>query len=133
MAAFLEAQLTVRPRQSGRREEFVALVSLGNRGDETVSVNLAPVESPSLALEIVDAAGAPALLPPPPVPRSSATRVRLAPGERHALEYRGFVPQWFAPGNYRVRFRYRYRPATPERDEWTGELSSEWREFTITK
>jgi hypothetical protein len=132
MAAVLEAQLTVRPRQTSRREEFVALVSLVNQGSEAVIINLAPVESPSLALEIVDASGAPALLPPPPVPRSSATRIRLAPGERHTLEYRGFVPPWFAPGSYRVRFRYKYRPTTSERDEWTGELLSEWEEFTIT-
>lgn len=131
MSGVLETHLTVQPQQTSKREEFVAFVFLVNNGDDALIVNLGPLASPSLALELVDTKGNPAYLPPPPVPGLAATRITLAPGQQHVLEYRGFVPQWFAPGSYRVRLRYTNRPLTPEPKEWTGQLFSDWFEFTI--
>ena len=133
MSNIMEAELTVRPKQTSMREEFVAIVSLVNRSSEMLIVNLAPLTSPSLALDIVDARGDTAPLPPPPVPGLPQTRIQLGSGERHVIEFNGFVPQWFAPGHYRVRLHYTNQPPTPEPNEWTGQVFSDWYDFTISQ
>jgi hypothetical protein len=125
----LEAELRVEPATAARREELTAHGALLNVGPEPLALELAPLSSPSLALEIVDAEDAPLLLPPPPVPRADVERVTLGPGERHVVEYRGFVPQWTKPGSYRARLRYLGRV---RRDD--GEptrIVSAWAEFAI--
>jgi hypothetical protein len=114
--AALVAELRVEPATAARPEEFVARGKLVNVGHEPLTLELAPLSSPSLALEIVDADDAPLLLPPPPTPREDVEKVTLAPGEEHAVEYGGFVPQSAKPGAYRVRLRYlgRTRPDARE-------------------
>ena len=104
-AILLTAELVVEPTV-GRAEELTARGTLVNRGADSVAVNLDALSSPSLALEIVDAEGSPVLLPPPPVPQATPSRAELAPGGRHTVEYRGFVPHWTPPGSYRTRLRY---------------------------
>jgi hypothetical protein len=94
-----------------------------------LTLDLAPLSSPSLALEIVDAADAPLLLPPPPVPGRDVEHVTLAPGEQHAVEFRGFVPQWTKPGPYRARLRY-LGSTQPGAREPTR-IVSPWAEFRI--
>ena len=101
----LSAELVVEPAV-GRAEELKARGALVNTGADPVEINLDALSSPSLALEIVDAEGSPVLLPPPPVPQATPSRAELAPGGRHTVEYRGFVPHWTPPGSYRTRLRY---------------------------
>ena len=131
MAVSLEARLTVRPGEARRREEFIAEGALVNVGDEGLVLNLAPLGAPSLALEIVDSAGSPVHLPPPPVPGAEVPRAEIMPGRSYTMKYPGFVPQWTPPGIYRARLRYTYRPASPAPREWTGLVVSEWVEFSI--
>jgi hypothetical protein len=133
MAGLLVATLAVRPQRHSRREEFLAIATLTNQGDEALLLNQALLGSSSLALEIVDAGGAPVLLPPPPVPGGPAPKVRLAPGQQRTAEYPNFLPQWTPAGAYRVRLRYLDRHAAPEPGAWTELLWSEWVEFTVTE
>jgi hypothetical protein len=129
--AALEAELRVEPPTGARREDFTARGTLVNVGREPLTLELAPLSSPSLALEIVDADDAPLLLPPPPVPGREAEHVKLAPGETHTVEYSGFVPQWSKLGAYRARLRYlgRTRPDAGE----PSRVVSPWAEFTIAE
>ena len=60
-----------------------------NTGSSAV---LVPLGSPSLALQIVDADGAPVPLPPPSVPRADWPVATLAPGEHYSVEYPAFLP-----------------------------------------
>ena len=131
MADVIKACLTVRPRETRRREDIVAQATLVNVGEEPVTLNLAPLGAPSLALEIVDAAGSPLRLPPPPVPGGETQSTRVPPGQSYTLAYPGFLPQWTAEGTYRVRLRYLYRPEVAASDEWTGQLVSEYVQFSV--
>ena len=133
MPGLLKVEFTLHPRRARKREEFVAHAILTNKGDEPLVVNLAPLSSPSLALEILDSHGSPAPLPPPPVPGGPASSVLLAVSQQHNLEYRGFVPAWFDADTYRLRLRYVYRPPAPGPREWTGQVFSEWVEFTVLR
>jgi hypothetical protein len=102
----LAARVTVTPAASRRPEDFVARCELVNTGSTIERVNLAPLGSPSLALEVVDAAGAAVGLPPPGVPGGPPPFDELAPGAGATAEFAAFLPQWEPPGAYRVRFRY---------------------------
>ena len=127
----LAAELSVEPRRATRHEELVARGALQNRGDEPVQLDLEPLVSPSLALEIVDAAGAPVHLPPPPVPTGETQGARLGTGDRWPVEYVGFLPPWTPPGAYRARLRYVGRVAGPVGPEQTTHVVSEWAEFVV--
>ena len=127
----LELSIIVRPVETGRREEFNALLSLANTGSDPISLNLAPLSSPSLALEIIDGRGDHVPLPPPPVPGGQSPAAELAPGRSHTVQFEGFLPQWVPGGLYRARLRYIYRPAAPSAHEWTGEAASDWAEFRV--
>jgi hypothetical protein len=127
--AALAAALRVEPATAVRPEEFTARGKLVNVGREPLTLELAPLSSPSLALEIVDADDAPLLLPPPPTPRENVEYETLAPGEEHAVEYGGFVPQSAKPGAYRARLRYLGR-TQPDAREPTRIVSA-WAEFTV--
>ncbi len=131
MPGGIEAHLGIRPAATARVEEIVAHGALVNAGNDALTVNVVPLGSPSLALEVVDAGGSPVPLPPPPVPGGESRAIRLVPGQEYPVEYPGFVPQWTPPGEYRARLRYRYRPTTAAPGEWTGELTSEWVGFSI--
>jgi hypothetical protein len=124
----LEAELTVEPGEAARREELLARGTLRNRGDEPVEVDLAPLDSPSLALEIVDEGGAPLRLPPPPVPGAEVRRATLAAGEAAAFEFPAFLPAWTPAGAYRVRLRYLGVVGAPGR---TVEVVSDWADFVV--
>ena len=127
--AALAAELRVVPATAALPEELTARGKLVNVGREPLTLELAPLSSPSLALEIVDADDAPLLLPPPPTPRENVEQVTLAPGEEHAVEYGGFVPQPAKPGAYRARLRYLGR-TRPDAREPTR-IVSPWAEFTV--
>ncbi|HRC62228.1 MAG TPA: hypothetical protein PLX85_03285 [Dehalococcoidia bacterium] len=102
----LAARLTVEPAEATVPGDFTARCELHNVGDEEAAINAAPLSSPSLALEVVDAAGELVLLPPPPVPPAVPPVERLGVGEVRVAEFPGFLPAWTPPGRYRVRFRY---------------------------
>jgi len=107
--------------------QLVARCALGNDGDEATTVNLAPLSSPSLALELADERGEPVHLPPPPVPSEDVPLKPLAPGEWITVDFARFLPAWTPPGRYRARFRY--IPGTSagrwhESNHW-----SDWVEF----
>ena len=125
----LEAELRVEPATAARPEELVAHGTLLNAGPEPLTLELAPLSSPSVALEIVDADDIPLLLPPPPVPRADVESLTLGPGDRHAVEYLGFVPQWTKPGSYRARLRYLGRVRRDDREP--ARILSGWAEFTV--
>jgi hypothetical protein len=120
----LAASLWVKPSEAEAPERFVAVCRLANVGDEVVSINVAPLSSPSLALEIRDASGSPVHLPPPPVPPAEPPIERLEAGEGRAAEFAGFLPSWTEPGTYRARCRYVAGPGET--------VVSDWVEFTLT-
>ena len=119
------ASLTIEPPEAAAAEEFVALCTLTNAGEEAISINVAPLSSPSLALEIVAADGAPVYLPPPPVPPSHPPMETLDPGKGTIAEFAGFLPSWIEPGAYRARFRYVAGPGEP--------ILSDWVEFRLAR
>jgi hypothetical protein len=114
----LVAGLTIDPPEAGTAEQFVAVCTVTNVGDEAVSINVAPLSSPSLALEIQDASGGPVYLPPPPVPPPDPPTAWLEPGQGTTAEFGGFLPSWTEPGAYRARCRYVAGPGEPIRSAW---------------
>jgi len=130
MSGELIADFSIRPAQSSRPEDFTARGEIRNVGGQGLRLNIAPLSSPSLALEIVDAGGERVPLPPPPVP-GAMPETRLAPGESYVFEFSGFVPQWTGKGSYRARLRYLFQPRNPDADQWSGRLFSEWATFEI--
>ena len=118
----LRARLIVEPTRAGRPEEFSAVGVLANEGEAPIEVRPALIESPSLALEIVDERGEPVLLPPPPVPGGATDVARLEQGEELSARIPTFLPAWTAPGAYQARLRYR-----PDGEETV----SEWVEFEL--
>jgi hypothetical protein len=125
----LAAELRVEPATAARPEELTARGKLVNLGRESLSLELAALSSPSLALEIVDADDVALLLPPPPTPTESVEHVTLEPGEEYAVDYNGFVPEWAKPGEYRARLRYLGRTRTDAREP--TRVVSPWAEFTV--
>ena len=114
----LRATLTIEPDSADAAEGFVATCRLTNVGSDDVEVNVAAFASPSLVLEIEDAAGGPVHLPPPPVPPTEPPISRLHPDEDHIEEFHGFLPSWTEPGDYRARCRYVFGPGEPVVSEW---------------
>jgi hypothetical protein len=120
----LTASLTIEPSEADKPEAFVASCRLVNQGDDVVDINQAALSSPSLALEIADAAGERVLLPPPPVPSESPPIESLAAAEETTAAFAGFLPSWTEPGTYRARCRYAAGPGEP--------IHSDWVEFTLS-
>ena len=120
----LTTSLTIEPSQADAPEAFVAFCRLVNQGDQVVGINRAALSSPSLALEITDAAGEPVLLPPPPVPSASPRIEPLEAAEETTAEFAGFLPSWTEPGKYRARCRYAAGSGEP--------IHSAWVEFTLS-
>jgi hypothetical protein len=89
-----------------RAEDAQAEGVVVNTGSEPIEVDLVELSSPSLALEIVDDAGAALRMLPPPTPGRPDV-ISIAPRERRTVPFRAFVPPSAPPGRYRVRFRYR--------------------------
>lgn len=123
----VRATLTIEPRHAARAEDVNARCELVNDGDEAVVINVAPLSSPSLALELVDAQGEPVHLPPPPVPPADVPLAEVAPRERHSVQFTAFLTPWIPPGRYWARFRY--MPGSSEGRWLEGNLWSEWVEF----
>jgi hypothetical protein len=119
----LVASLAIEPPEADAPERFVAACTVKNAGNEAVTINVAPLSSPSLALEIQDATGSPVHLPPPPVPPAEPPIRRLEPGASTAARFAGFLPNWTVPGTYRARCRYVSGPGEP--------IVSDWVEFTL--
>ena len=106
MSPQLDAELRIQPERASSRERFVANGALVNHGGEPLTLDINPLSSPSLALEMEDTGGSPLRLPPPPVPTGESNVVELLPNERYDAEYAGFLPQWTSAGKYRARLRY---------------------------
>ena len=121
----LVASLVIEPPEASAPEQFAATCTVTNAGDEGVTINVAPLSSPSLALEIQDATGGPVYLPPPPVPPSEPPMERLEPGGSSAARFTGFLPAWTEPGTYRARFRYVAGSGEP--------VLSDWVRFVLTR
>ena len=84
-----------------------ARVVLRNEGGDPVRIPTALLAAP-LAFELIDAAGRPAALGPPPVPPADldASTRTVAPGESLTLDYHGneLLPDVPPRGSYRLRF-----------------------------
>jgi hypothetical protein len=82
-------------------------VVVRNDGDRPVRLRTAVLAAP-LAFELVDEAGRPVPLGPPPVPPSdvAAETESVGPGATLTLDYRGdeLLPDAPPPGRYRLRF-----------------------------
>lgn len=127
MTATLTATLVVDRVPTPDAADLVARCALGNAGDETIIVNLAPLSSASLALELADEHGRPVHLPPPPVPQAEVPLATLPAGESISVDFPGFLPSWTPPGRYRARFRY--IPGTSTGRWEQGNHWSDWVEF----
>ena len=101
----MTAELSL-PAKARSAEEVVAVARLRNASNTHVQLDLWPLRSPSLTIEIRDASDQPVRLPPPPVPGGGQEQHELPPGGTIQLEYRNFLPPWIERGHYRVRFRY---------------------------
>ncbi len=121
----LKATLLIRPRQ-GRPAELRAWGTLSNTGTVPIAIDLAPLSSPSLALQIEDAGGARVALPPPPVPGGLTSLVTLAPGEGHTVDLGMFLPSWIGAGRYRVCLHYLSQAGSFSAGAWSGEVSADW-------
>lgn len=97
-----------------------------NDGDVSVTFLPMQVESPSLAMEILDSKGCPVRLPPPPIPDPSARPIELAPGAIHQVDYPSFLPSWTEPGQYRVRARFVVAGQEPG-----AAVLSDWIDITV--
>ena len=117
------------PRRSNLREEFRAVATILNRSDRSISLNLQPLRSASIALKVVGPDGSPVLLPPPPIPRDPPELEVLEPGEHYADEFPNFVPQWTPVGLHRVRMVYEYHG--DQAVQWGGKEVSDWTEFEV--
>jgi hypothetical protein len=106
MGPDVRATLTMNPDSADAAEVFVATCRLTNVGPEPVTIIESAVSSPSLVLEIQDAAGAPVHLPPPPIPPERPVLSRLDPGQDRTDVFSGFLPSWTEAGDYRIRCRY---------------------------
>lgn len=102
----LELSLTPAVTEAVRAEDASAEGVLVNAGAEPVEVDLVELASPSLAIELVDDRGRPVPMLPPPTP-GRPEMVVVAPGGRHSVPFRAFVPPSALPGRYRARLRYR--------------------------
>ena len=111
----------------GRPEQLVGHAQFLNTGNVPVSFIPVQLESPSLALEIVNSQGDPVPLPPPPVPDPLSPPIDLAPTESYLADYPGFLPSWTPPGEYRVRARFRGDPDPPV----SGAVASDWTALTV--
>ncbi len=120
----LRAELRIEPPAAQRPEDFAAIGRLTNAANEPLTLQLAPLSSPSLAIQLRDAQGTPVPMPPPPVPGAEQPRLELAPGQRHDVRYQGFLPSWTEPGSYAARLRY----VTAE-----GEVFSDWSAFELRR
>jgi hypothetical protein len=116
----LVASLAIEPSEADAAERFVAVCTVANAGGRSVMINVAPLSSPSLALEIQDLTGAPVYLPPPPVPPTEPPTERLEPGARTTATFAGFLPHWTEPGAYRARFRFVAGPGEPVVSDWVA-------------
>jgi hypothetical protein len=131
MSTVLRATLTIEPITAARPEDFRARGSVVNDGIDPVSISLAPLSSPSLALRIVDERGKSVQLPPPPIPPSDMPLAVLVPGEERAADFPGFLPSWTPPGRYRAQLHY---VPGGNGDRWLADtVSSNWVEFELTE
>jgi hypothetical protein len=96
-----------------------------------VQLDLWPLRSPSLTIEIRDASDQPVRLPPPPVPGGGQEPHELPPDGTTRLEYRNFLPPWIDRGHYRVRFRYVQSAAPAVANAFGGRVESAWQHFEI--
>ena len=106
------------PANARSPEEVVARVELRNRSAAPVQIDLWPLRSPSLTIEIRDASDQPVRLPPPPVPGGGQELQELPPDGTTQLEYRNFLPPWIERGHYRVRFRFVHSAASRVESAW---------------
>jgi hypothetical protein len=126
----LTAELSL-PAKARSPEEVVAVIELRNAGNAPVQLDLWPLRSPSLTIEIRDASDQPVHLPPPPVPGGGHEPLELPPDGTTRLEYRNFLPAWIDRGHYRVRFRYVQSAAPAVANAFGGRVESAWRHFEI--
>jgi hypothetical protein len=107
----LELELSLDPRTVVHPADLVARARFVNAGMGSIELDTLPVMAPALALMLRRASEATSIaLGPPPVPPlddGRVGRVTLAPAAAHEIEYRGFLPQPLAPGNYELCLRYR--------------------------
>lgn len=80
-------------------------VTVRNETAQQITFRPVQLESPSLAYEVVDAAGRPVPLPPPPVPDPGADPATVDARESWATEHPAILPDETQPGRYRVRAR----------------------------
>jgi hypothetical protein len=116
----IRAHVTVTPEHAAVAERFDAVCTLENTGAGPVRINLAPLSSPSLALEIIDADGAPVLLPPPPVPPAQPPIETVSAGAHLVADFPAFLPAWTEPGRYRIRCRYVAGPDAIIVSDWAS-------------
>ena len=88
--------------------------------------------APSLALEVTGAGGERVPLGPPPTPPAdlSAYTVTIEGGGTLDFTWPGteVFPSGLPPGSYRLRFAAQVPPVE---GGWTGDLASDWTEFTV--
>src|SRR5688572_7693479 len=129
MPAELAARFEILPSRVATRDALVGKCVLVNEGDQPAIVDLAPLSSPSLCVQVEDEQGSPVLFPPPPVPGGSDETATLEPGQQISVEHRGFMPAWIPEGRYRARLRYVV--SSQLRGRWSGEIHSVWAAFEI--
>jgi hypothetical protein len=128
----LTVELVTRKPTVDRAEELAVEARFVNASGDTVRLNTAQAENPSLALEVQGPSEQPVLLPPPgpPSDRELGPGDPIDPGESIALDYRNFLDPMLGPGTFRVRYVGR----VPELGGLPDDpLMSGWLEFELPR
>ena len=112
-------ELDVAGVAAGARQASGRLI-LRNVTDQPIAFQAMQLESPSLAYEVVDTAGRPVPLLPPPVPDPDAAPVVVDPQGDFATEHAAILPEWTEPGRYQIRARvFLVGLSEPIYSDWT--------------
>jgi hypothetical protein len=101
----LRVELRVSPARVVEIDDLSIIAHVHNAGASTQEVDTLTLRSPSLVLQVRNAAGVRVPLAPPPVPTSERDSMRreLEPGQELTFEYGNPFGSWPPPGRYEVR------------------------------
>lgn len=103
--SMLRVELRVSPARVVEIDDLSIIAHVHNAGASAREVDMLTLRSPSLVLQVRNAAGVRVPLGPPPVPTSERDSMRreLEPGQELTFEYGNPFGSWPPPGRYEVR------------------------------
>lgn len=132
----MHVQLTVTPASAAVVGDLAFVATITNPGPHDAVLSTQFLATPSVVLQVKDAADQPVPLGPPPVPPEddgTTGRRKLAPGDSLTLAFRGgqLFGRPLVPGRYQVRVHVEIAASARAPKDWAGRLESEWISFVI--